>query len=52
MDEWVQDGKPVPITHPLSFAKADMAMSLLSLHPNVQFNYYRPAPGTCEVAMH
>ena len=26
MDEWVQKGKPVPITHPLSFAKADMAM--------------------------
>jgi len=23
MDEWVQDGKPVPTTHPLSFAKAD-----------------------------
>jgi len=23
MDEWVQDGKPVPATHPLSFAKAD-----------------------------
>jgi len=26
MDEWVEDGKPVPITHPLSFAKADMEM--------------------------
>ena len=24
MDEWVENGKPVPITHPLSFAKADM----------------------------
>lgn len=24
MDEWVEDGKPVPTSHPLSFAKADM----------------------------
>jgi glucosamine-6-phosphate deaminase len=23
MDEWVEHGKPVPITHPLSFARAD-----------------------------
>ena len=26
MDEWVQNGKPVSIDHPLSFAKADMEM--------------------------
>src|SRR5262245_746296 len=26
MDEWVEDGKPVPIDHPLSFAKADMEL--------------------------
>ena len=26
MDEWVENGKPVPITHPLSFAKCDMDM--------------------------
>src|SRR5687768_14600733 len=26
MDEWVQDGQPVPVMHPLSFAKADMEM--------------------------
>ncbi|MCW8132009.1 MAG: glucosamine-6-phosphate isomerase [Planctomycetota bacterium] len=26
MDEWVEDGKPVPVTHPLSFAKADKEM--------------------------
>jgi len=26
MDEWVEDGKPVPVTHPLSFAKADLDM--------------------------
>src|SRR5690349_23143901 len=24
MDEWVENGQPVPTTHPLSFAKADM----------------------------
>ena len=24
MDEWVEDGRPVPMTHPLSFARADM----------------------------
>ncbi len=27
-------------------------MSLLALHPNVQFNYYRGGIGTCEVTMH
>ena len=27
-------------------------MSLLALHPNVQFNFYRPGIGTCEVEMH
>ncbi len=27
-------------------------MSLLALHPNVQFNFYRPAIGTCQVEMH
>jgi len=26
MDEWVESGKPVPATHPLSFAKADMEL--------------------------
>src|SRR5215813_4800146 len=26
MDEWVEDGDPVPITHPLSFAKADLEL--------------------------
>jgi glucosamine-6-phosphate deaminase len=24
MDEWVENSKPVPVTHPLSFAKADL----------------------------
>lgn len=27
-------------------------MSLLADHPNVQFNFYRPAIGNCEVEMH
>jgi len=27
-------------------------MSLLALHPNVQFNFYRPAIGSCRVEMH
>ena len=27
-------------------------MSLLALHPNVQFNFYRAGIGTCEVEMH
>jgi len=26
MDEWVEAGEPVPITHPLSFARADMEL--------------------------
>ena len=27
-------------------------MSLLADHPNVQFNYYRPGLGSCQVEMH
>jgi len=27
-------------------------MSLLSDHPNVQFNFYRDGLGTCQVQMH
>ena len=26
MDEWVEGGQPVPVTHPLSFAKADLEL--------------------------
>ncbi len=33
MDEWVEDGKPVPITHPLSFAKADMELCFNLIDP-------------------
>ena len=31
---------------------SSVPMSLLALHPNVQFNFYRPALGTCKVEMH
>jgi glucosamine-6-phosphate deaminase len=31
---------------------AAVPMSLLAEHPNVQFNFYRPGLGTCEVEMH
>jgi len=33
-------------------ADSAVPMSLLADHPNVQFNYYWPAIGTCEVEMH
>jgi glucosamine-6-phosphate deaminase len=33
-------------------ADSAVPMSLLALHPNVQFNFYRKGIGTCEVEMH
>jgi glucosamine-6-phosphate deaminase len=33
-------------------ADTAVPMSLLALHPNVQFNFYRGGIGTCEVEMH
>ena len=33
-------------------ADSRVPMSLLANHPNVQFNFYRPAFGTCDIAMH
>lgn len=33
-------------------ADSSVPMSLLAEHPNVQFNYYRPAIKTCDVEMH
>jgi glucosamine-6-phosphate deaminase len=33
-------------------ADSAVPMSLLSDHPNVQFNFYRPGVGTCDVEMH
>jgi glucosamine-6-phosphate deaminase len=31
---------------------ASVPMSLLADHPQVQFNYYRPGIGTCDIEMH
>ncbi len=31
---------------------SSVPMSLLALHPNVRFNFYRPGIGTCETEMH
>ncbi len=33
-------------------ADSSVPMSLLADHPNVQFNYYRPGIGSCDVDMH
>jgi glucosamine-6-phosphate deaminase len=33
-------------------ADASVPMSLLADHPQVQFNFYRPGIGRCEVEMH
>jgi len=33
-------------------ADSSVPMSRLANHPNVQFNYYAPAIGTCGVEMH
>ena len=31
---------------------SSVPMSLLALHPNVQFNFYAGSIGTCEIEMH
>lgn len=36
MDEWVEDGKPVPPTHPLSFAKADLELCFDRIEPGLR----------------
>jgi glucosamine-6-phosphate deaminase len=37
MDEWVDaDGRPVPITHPLSFAKADLELCFNRIKPELR----------------
>ena len=36
MDEWVENGQPVPITHPLSFAKADLDMCFNRIHKKLR----------------
>jgi glucosamine-6-phosphate deaminase len=33
-------------------ADSSVPMSLLADHPNVQFNFYRPAIKSCDVEMH
>jgi glucosamine-6-phosphate deaminase len=36
MDEWVEDGEPVPTDHPLSFAKADMDLCFSRIDPKLR----------------
>jgi glucosamine-6-phosphate deaminase len=36
MDEWFVDGKEVPVTHPLSFAKADLDMCFTRIDPKLR----------------
>jgi glucosamine-6-phosphate deaminase len=36
MDEWVENGQPVSIEHPLSFAKADMDMCFNRIRPELR----------------
>ena len=36
MDEWVEDGEPVPIDHALSFAKADLDLCLDRIDPKLR----------------
>ncbi len=36
MDEWVEDGKPVGMDHPLSFAKADFGMCFSRIDPKLR----------------
>ena len=33
MDEWVEQGQPVPVTHPLSFARADLELCFNRIDP-------------------
>ena len=36
MDEWVENGRPVPISHPLSFAKADLDLCFRRIDPKLR----------------
>ncbi len=36
MDEWVENGKPVPVDHPLSFAKADLDLCFNRIRPELR----------------
>jgi len=35
MDEWIEDGRPVPTDHPLSFAKADLELCFDRIRPEL-----------------
>ena len=36
MDEWVEDGEPVPVDHPSSFAKADLDLCFNRIRPELR----------------
>lgn len=51
MDEWYADGREVPPTHPLSFAKADMELCFDRIHNNLKMpeqNIHFPTADTSE----
>ena len=51
MDEWVVDGKEAPITHPLSFARADMELCFNRIRPDLRMpraNLHFPRADTSE----
>jgi glucosamine-6-phosphate deaminase len=51
MDEWVVDGKEAPITHPLSFARADMEFCFNRIRPDLRMpkaNLHFPRADTSE----
>ncbi len=51
MDEWVVDGKEAPITHPLSFARADMELCFNRIRPDLRMpraNLHFPKADTSE----
>jgi len=51
MDEWVLGGKEAPVTHPLSFAKADMELCFNRIRPDLRMpaeNLHFPKADTAE----
>ncbi len=36
MDEWVEEGEPVGMDHPLSFARADLELCFIRIEPNLR----------------
>src|SRR5688500_12298780 len=43
MDEWIENGRPVSMDHPLSFAKADMDLCFNRIRPELRM----PAENIC-----